>query len=92
MWFLCILRWGKLTGLLTSVFSQTNLVLGFTTSGIKPKIEFQLSSDFSLQYQYPIKSPIALAYAIFLFTFIVCVRAECVIGHSFNYLEIRKLI
>ena len=40
MCFLCILRWGELTGLLTSVFSQTNLVLGFTTSGIKPKVEF----------------------------------------------------
>ena len=44
--FLCILRWGELTGLLTSVFSQTNLVLGFTTSGIKPKVEFRLSSEF----------------------------------------------
>ena len=48
MWgfFLCILRWGELTWLLTSVFSQTNLVLGFTTSGIKPKVEFRLSSEF----------------------------------------------
>ena len=44
--FLCILRWGELTGLLTSVFSQTYLVLGFTTSGIKPKVEFRLSSEF----------------------------------------------
>ena len=44
--FLCILRWGELTGLLTSVSSQTNLVLGFTTSGIKPKVEFRLSSEF----------------------------------------------
>ena len=46
VFFLCILRWGELTGLLTSVFSQTNLVLGFTTSGIKPKVEFRLSSEF----------------------------------------------
>ena len=46
MCFLCTLRWGELTGLLTSVFSQTNLVLGFTTSGIKPKVDFRLSSEF----------------------------------------------
>ena len=73
MWFLCILRWGEMTRLLTSIFSNTNLVLGFTISGIKPKVDSRLSSEFSLDYQYPIKSPIAFAYAIFLLTFIVCV-------------------
>ena len=46
MCFLYILQWGELTGLLTSVFNKTNLILGFTTSGIKSKIEFRLSSEF----------------------------------------------
>ena len=39
---------GRVYWLLTSVLSKTNFVLGFTTSDIKPKVEFRVSSEFLL--------------------------------------------
>ena len=73
MYFLCILRWGELTGLLNSIVRNTNMVLGFTTSGIKPKVEFRLSSIFLVRLQVPNKKSHSFRICKFpIYFFYVC--------------------